>query len=96
MTYRASWRNTRGFWVLCVVIACLALALGFAGRSSAFVELGLVTLAYLAALRRLAVSIDDQKIRCKGWLTTNEFRWQDITGVIGRDQMTEYRRTAVW
>jgi hypothetical protein len=92
MTYRGSWRHTRGFWVLLVVIACPAIALGFAERSPGFVAIGFALLAYLWALGRLSVSIDEGKIRYRGWLKTTEFRWGDVTAVMGRYQMAFYRR----
>src|SRR5262245_37744405 len=82
MTYCGSWRNTKGWWVLWVVVSVLLLVAGAIDHDYWLMLFGIVPIGYLFAIgRRLSVEIDEQGIRYRGWLTSKGAEWKDVTAV---------------
>jgi|SRR5215469_8887742 len=82
MRYHASWRNTKGWWVVCLFLSMPLLVAGATDRALWPMVLGMGPIVYLYAIgRRLSVEVDERGIRYQGWLTSTEANWKDVTGV---------------
>lgn len=83
MIYRASWRHTSGFGVLCSVGSVVLVLVGALVRSLIPVTVGLLLVVYLYAIgRRLSVRIDEEGIWYQGWLGVKAANWSEVTGVM--------------
>jgi hypothetical protein len=82
MWYHASWRYSKGWWVLSLVVSLVLLVVGAIDHAYGLILLGIVPAVYLYAIgRRLSVEIDEQGIRYHGWLTAKRADWKDVTAV---------------
>ena len=83
MNFEGSWRNAKGFAILCIVVSTISGTAGLVLFSPLLMVIGTVPVAYLYLIgRRLAVYIDEKKIRYRGWVKVCEAKWEDITSVM--------------
>src|SRR5688572_27125606 len=83
MTYRASWRNTKGIWVLCAGISLLLVTCGaiVSDVTVAALAVGPVGLLYAIGFR-LSAYLDQDKLGYRGWFSAHEAKWEDIVSVV--------------
>lgn len=93
MRYHASWRNTKGWWVVCLFLSMPLLVAGATDRALWPMVLGMGPIVYLYAIgRRLSVEVDERGIRYQGWLTSTEANWKDVTGVTNAENFPYPRK----
>jgi hypothetical protein len=81
--YRASWQKVKILAAFCLVLSLLILLTGIRLSDWTLFAFGLSPVAYLYAVRlRLRASVDDERIRYRGWFSTRNVEWRDITAVV--------------
>jgi hypothetical protein len=88
MTYRASWRNTSGLGIVCIILAVAVIAAGVLTKNPVLVVIGIMPIAYLGAIgARLSASINEDGLHYRGWLRAEDVLWQDVVSIIRTDNL---------